>query len=188
MIDLLYLACTVLLPIIPAFLLFKALGSQGDVGGPLLGLKIKLSGAFAGYFAVLVLIFVMYNVWHPTYKVWKVHGQVTDESGAAIEPLEDKDVILIPGTYTAYPDGGFDLTFAAVPGDYPRLTISHASFQAVTRVLDPKSADLKDQGNGHLMLQKISLRRLPAYSASGAPPAALPANQEPAPARGEDRP
>jgi hypothetical protein len=43
-----------LLPLIPAFLLYKFLPSKSTASGPFKGLNIKLSGAFAGYFILLL--------------------------------------------------------------------------------------------------------------------------------------
>ena len=51
-----YFAVFVLVPIIPALLLFKALPSAAAIDGPFKGLTIKLGGAFAGYFLVLLLM------------------------------------------------------------------------------------------------------------------------------------
>jgi len=182
MTDLLYLASMILLPIVPAFLLFKALGSTGDVSGPLLGLKIKLGGAFAGYFAVLVLLFVMYKTWHPTSTVWKAHGSVTDEAGTPIQPLDEKNVTLIPGSLVLYPDGTFDLTFSAAPGDWPSLAISYPNYGSATVRLDPSAQGMKDDGNGHLtIVNPISLHKLPAYTGDGqaASPVAASAEHQP---------
>jgi hypothetical protein len=182
MTDLLYLACMILLPIVPAFLLFKALGSTGDVSGPLMGLKIKLGGAFAGYFAVLVLLFVMYHVWHPTYAVWKVHGTVTNDQGAPIQPLDEKNVTLQPANTYFFPDGSFDMTFSAASGDWPTLVVSYPNYLSVTRPLDPGASGMKNDGNGHLTISDpIKLQKIPdPYTGAGAaasPVAATPEHQ-----------
>lgn len=47
----------VLLPVIPAYLLYKLLPAKTTVTGPFKGLNIKLSGAFSGYFLVLLIVF-----------------------------------------------------------------------------------------------------------------------------------
>lgn len=55
-ISLLYrLACILLIPLLPAFLLYTKLPSRTAVGGPFKGLNIKLSGAFSGYFLLVLL-------------------------------------------------------------------------------------------------------------------------------------
>src|SRR5271165_1443977 len=182
MTDLLYLACMILLPIVPAFLLFKALGSTGDVSGPLMGLKIKLGGAFAGYFAVLVLLFVMYHVWHPTYAMWKVHGTVTDDQGAPLEPLDEKNVTLSPASLNLFPDGSFDMTFSTASGDWPTLVVSYPNYQAATVPLNPSGPDMKNDGNGNLTISNpIKLHKIESpYTGAGgvaSPVAATPEHQ-----------
>ncbi len=52
------LATILLLPLIPAFLLYKFLPSKTSVIGPFKGLDVKLTGAFGGYF-LLVLTSLM---------------------------------------------------------------------------------------------------------------------------------
>src|SRR4051794_27730966 len=50
------LAAILLLPVVPAYILYKFLpASDTDVSGPYKGLSIKLKGAFGGYF-LLVLV------------------------------------------------------------------------------------------------------------------------------------
>jgi hypothetical protein len=53
--DVIVLAGTiVLLPLIPAFLLYYFLPAKTHVSGPFKGLRIQLTGAFAGYFLVAI--------------------------------------------------------------------------------------------------------------------------------------
>jgi hypothetical protein len=51
------LAAVILIPLVPAFLLYKFLPSKAAVKGPLKGLQLNLQGAFAGYFALVLLSF-----------------------------------------------------------------------------------------------------------------------------------
>ena len=51
---LLALTTILLLPLIPAFLLYKFLPSKTNVSGPFKGLNIKLTGAFGGYFLLVL--------------------------------------------------------------------------------------------------------------------------------------
>ena len=66
MTDNFYLSLTaiLLIPIIPAFILYKFLPvSETDVSGPYSGLSLKLKGAFAGYFLlVLVGLALQYGI------------------------------------------------------------------------------------------------------------------------------
>lgn len=66
MIDNFYLALAaiLLLPLIPAYIIYKFLpASDTDVSGPYKGLSLKLKGAFAGYFLlVLVAITLQYVI------------------------------------------------------------------------------------------------------------------------------
>ncbi|HUC82924.1 MAG TPA: hypothetical protein VMR70_18595 [Flavisolibacter sp.] len=56
----LVLAVILLLPLIPAFLIYKFLpASDTDVSGPYQGLSLKLKGAFAGYFLLVVVALVL---------------------------------------------------------------------------------------------------------------------------------
>lgn len=54
-IDFEYMLLVLLLPLIPAFVLFRFLPSAANVEGPFKGLTIKLGGAFAGYFVTVLL-------------------------------------------------------------------------------------------------------------------------------------
>ena len=55
MVNWITMALVILLPMIPAFCLYRFLPAQGEVGGKLFGLPIKLTGSIAGYVVVLLL-------------------------------------------------------------------------------------------------------------------------------------
>lgn len=56
----LVLAAILLIPLIPAFLIYKFLpASDTDVSGPYQGLSLKLKGAFAGYFLLVIVALVL---------------------------------------------------------------------------------------------------------------------------------
>ena len=53
--NLIYLlAAVLLLPLVPAYVLYRTLPSDTKVFGPFKGLNIQLSGAFAGYFLLVL--------------------------------------------------------------------------------------------------------------------------------------
>jgi hypothetical protein len=73
------LAAILLLPIIPAYILYKFLpASETDVSGPYQGLSLKLKGAFAGYF-LLVLIAVALQYVIMNNKQGKSIAQLTED-------------------------------------------------------------------------------------------------------------
>lgn len=88
--DLISLLFAVLVvPVIPAFLVYKALPSRTTVQGPFKGLNIRLTGAFAGYF-LLVLIAGGISIDYykglqktisqgPKLEIWKVEGTMETE-------------------------------------------------------------------------------------------------------------
>lgn len=56
----LILAAILLLPLFPAFIIYKFLpASETDVSGPYQGLSLKLKGAFAGYFLLVIVALVL---------------------------------------------------------------------------------------------------------------------------------
>lgn len=81
--QLIVLSAIVLLPIIPAYLLFKLLPSKADVTGPFHGQKVALGGAFAGYVVLLIFISTYYakNLHGPVYRKWTVHGRLRFPAG-----------------------------------------------------------------------------------------------------------
>ena len=87
----------VLVPLVPAFVLFKVLKSRGEVGGPLYGFNIQLGGAFAGYFALFLLVlfaFRPYLIPPPTRLVWKLEGQVVDDHKRPVAITSDNFALL----------------------------------------------------------------------------------------------
>lgn len=56
----LVLAAILIIPLIPAFIIYKFLpASDTDVSGPYQGLSLKLKGAFAGYFLLVIVGLVL---------------------------------------------------------------------------------------------------------------------------------
>ena len=116
--NIIYLLIVILIPVIPAYLLFKKLKSSAEAAGPVSPIKeftVKFGGAFAGYFPVfLLLYFKLPNKFaqqpDPVKDLWEVTGHVTDATTKkAIETSEaDLLVILEPssivssGTFTLY--------------------------------------------------------------------------------------
>jgi hypothetical protein len=184
--NLLMLICIVLLPMIPAYLLFKALPSQGSLSGPLKGLNIKLGGAFAGYFPVLMLIIYTKTLWAtpppPQIQVWEVVGKLMDENDTAIEIIDAKSIAVVPATYQVLKEGKFQLKINTSVGpsgepEYPTLNITVPNFREVSVPLepaDPNDPNVKvtvDKGKRRITFDRIRLKSVPV------PPYAPPAAQ-----------
>jgi hypothetical protein len=87
----------VLLPIIPAVILYRVLPSSAIVSGPFRGLNVRFTGGFGGYFVVFVgLLGLILAGPQPakTYEVWEINGNV------AFENPNDK---LVPSYITVNP-------------------------------------------------------------------------------------
>ena len=146
------LVLIIILPAIPAFLLFKALPSRADVSGPFHGLEIKLGGAFAGYFLLVVLIIAelprITNVVDPeTSQIWRVEGQLVDEQGKglAIAPC---DIQFMPPPYQGAQSGWFRATFTTELWnkdmvDFPSLSVSHSGYPNAVIPLNYEKRDEK---------------------------------------------
>jgi hypothetical protein len=188
------LAAVILLPIVPAYLLFKALPSTAAVSGPLKGLELKLGGGFAGYFALVLLVLYTAPTWNPprAYELWSVDGQVVNGvSGKPIEPLDSKDVtITAPQTFECANtrldrNGLFKLYFAPISGpsglEYPKVLVGHNAFATVTIDLTPAKSDphLKIDSRTRHIDAPIKLEPEQPFSPQGSLPPPLPPGQEP---------
>ena len=196
--DLVLITFTILLPIAPAYILYKALPSQANVEGPFNGLAIRLSGAFGGYF-LLVLVIVGFLTARPQlpkarYEVWAVKGQI-NQDGTPIDPQRLR-LSLVPANQTVIGDGSFDIQIAPEVTDagklkFPTLVIEHPDFQPVSINLNETQAKFGQQirnismdiatkeiaVNGPIDLKKKI--QLPPYDPSGQQPQqAVLVNQE----------
>ena len=118
---LVYLTMLVLLPLVPAFVLFKTLPAEASAEGPFKGLKIKLSGGFAGYFLVLLLLARLLPPAEPGPKHYMFHGRLNlavDTSADARVWSSQVKVSIQPPEFTVFPNGEVDVS---VPFD-PRAS------------------------------------------------------------------
>jgi hypothetical protein len=202
------LLCIILVPVVPAYLLFASLPSaKGSVDGTLAGLRIKLGGAFAGYFAVVTLIFSTHNIWNPPApppppqppppsQVWRLYGSVLDQNNQAIQLLKNEDFKLSPANLRIDPNGNFQLTFSTEPTavgggiTFPTLTVGHKGFDSVTipleptklKAFEPDGVDTEDQlQQSHISRITLSKSKKPSkYNLAAKPLAPLTGSQIPA--------
>jgi hypothetical protein len=130
-----FLLIAILLPLIPAYLLYRLLPSQADLEGPWQGLKIKVSGAFGGYFLLVITIFG-YSSMMPSYDVWTVRGQMGFADGPRVFDEHTLRFTLRPPEVSVHPDGDFRLTLFSVPdpsgrAQLPTLIIEHPNYLPV---------------------------------------------------------
>jgi hypothetical protein len=176
------LSVLVLLPIIPAFLLFKALPSTAMVSGPFQGLTINLGGSFAGYFVVLLILLSAHSVWSPVpIEVWTIDGSVLDASGKPI-PAPRMNVSVLPPPLALDDAGGFSGKVSTGVGptgysEYPKIEVSGKDL--IPRKIDLKPGksvnddDLKidwDASRQTVQITKIVMQPAPQYNEATALP------------------
>lgn len=130
--PILYIGFSLFAPLIPAVAIYKVLPvSPTEVAGPFQGLQIKLGGAFAGYF-LLVLIsvtFIQMSPKAPNYEVWEIQGKLRLNPSAEIDS-QRHPISIIPPFARVSADGSFDV-FVAVPRkhngelDFPVLSVNY---------------------------------------------------------------
>jgi hypothetical protein len=135
----LLLAVSILLPVIPAFIFFKYLPSDATTHGPFRGMKLKLGGAFAGYFVIFIVLIALvennrkqYSS-SPRYEVWHVTGQVSLGNGAQLFP---SDISINPPNVSVSAGGTFHMDIPVLKNEgnklsFPTLSIQHDGFNSV---------------------------------------------------------
>lgn len=97
-----------LVPMVPAFVLYRMLPSTSVVSGPFKGLTVQLSGAFGGYF-LLILIAFAFLAAQPnaaTDELWEVKGKIVVPDGQPID-MDQLKVRLVPTSLDLIGDGRF---------------------------------------------------------------------------------
>jgi hypothetical protein len=173
-----------LLPLIPAWALFKLLPSKAAVTGPFQGLKINLGGSFAGYFLIFVaLIAIRGSFEGPTFETWTVTGQIVRPDVAANSYVDARYVTFSVPSMRSQADGNFSMQFVRTSDgqfDYPHMYISYPDYQPLSYWLGPSAQNdrreqlpqLFDAKNRKIDLGVITLTKIPPAAA----PAAAPAN------------
>ena len=170
-----YFAILLLVPLVPAIVLYKMLPTQkADVSGTFQGMKIKLGGAIAFYFVLVLIgyarlpapppIPVPQQTW---YEVWKVKGAVT----GADPDLSDyeRDLLLRVNPFGIKDkNGGFQVEvlrkFEEPNWVFPRLNVELPGYYG-------QSVDLNDQQKVEYDQQHrlITIRRDFALKAKATP-------------------
>jgi hypothetical protein len=139
----------ILVPVVPSYLLFRLLPEKAVVTGPFKGLRIDLSGAFAGYFLIfLVLIGVRGSFQSTTYQEWVVTGQIVLPDDPASIYIDPRYVTLSVPSMRSDWDGNFTMDFVTTSDgqfDFPHLYINYPGYQAETFWLGPKDRNVRNE-------------------------------------------
>jgi hypothetical protein len=172
-----------LLPLVPAWVMFKLLPSKAAVTGPFKGLKINLSGAFAGYFLIFVsLLGIRGSFEGPTYQTWTVTGQIVRPDVAANNYVDARYVTLSVPSMRSQASGNFSMQFVRISDgqfDYPHMYINYPEYQPLAYWLGPSAQNdrheqlpqLFDAKNKKIDLGVITLTKLASTAAGGSAPA-----------------
>jgi hypothetical protein len=150
--DLIYICVATLLPLIPAFVIYKTLGRyaptsarvRGTPGlfGFLKGLKVDLKGAGASYFLLVFIIFgyILTRPHPPQRAYYTVEGQV------ALSPKDTLDtsslqIAVLPPQLDVTPSGvfKFDIVLPHASAPLPSLVVSYPGHYSASIELDRAS-------------------------------------------------
>lgn len=170
-----YLFAVFFVPLLPAYLLYRYLPSKATVRGPFKGLNISLTGAFGGYFLlVLIALSFTYSALTPSkpgYEVWRVTGTVEAKSTDPGTGKEMNDVVgtiigVTPPNYTIGSGGEFGMTIMVMPGHvegqrlFPTLVFNRPGYTGVVLPLNAADVDVNEKTKAIRLKQRIMLGRL----------------------------
>lgn len=149
-VDFVYMLLILLLPMIPAFVLFRFLPNTADVSGPFKGLTLKLSGAFAGYFVTVLLSWqVAKSMIEPTWSDnWNVVARITFDGAPANHPAAAQAVVLVKPPTADIDSNGQLQMMVPIPRvhngavDLQRLIVALDGYETVNVPLDPDGEHL----------------------------------------------
>lgn len=187
------IATVVLLPMIPAYVLYKALPGKAYVTGPLEGFTIRLTGGFAGYFCLVLLLLIFWRS-EPKYELWEVKGQVRCKNCPEFD-IQRMSMNLRPPNQSVTDDGLFNIQIARAPGmtgemKFPTLVIEHPDYATVSIDLNeatPRYGQMfkkltRDNWSREIIVEgyrdnAIALEKKLPYVPAGTPPQAITTSQ-----------
>jgi hypothetical protein len=160
-----------LVPLFPAVLLYKTLPSLADVSGPFKGLNIKLTGAFAGYFLLVLLScgFAYFVMTHEKqkYEVWEVSGVLgsLDTKGKPVNVIAST-ITLVPSESEIYSDGPFKVKIMVKPGhtegarEFPQLHFFQHGYNKEVLPVTDEYAKIEEKKKKVIFRNEIKLKPL----------------------------
>ena len=162
--NIIYIVIIVILPIIPAYVLFKKLPSTAIATGPFHGLNLNLSGAFAGYFIVVLVVSASVTFFYqkPRYDMWTIKGSILLDKSETGADARNANLSIQPPKQTIFPDGGFE--FVNVPykkGDaLPSIIVAKDGYGLATAHLGEQYKVAYDENNKTItILHPIALEK-----------------------------
>lgn len=170
-------AIMVLVPLIPAVVLFGALKSTARIKGKVHGLPVNLGGAIAGYFVVAV--FFAYEVgphlYPQTARVVHVRGSMKFAPGAA-PSAADIRAELHPPDLDVRDGKNFDWPVTIVDGDSAMIVLQPAGYEGQTLYLRgespmgaPNYKHHPDKDGNIIYDEPITFEKLPATIVEAGP-------------------
>lgn len=144
----------VLVPLVPAFFLFRFLKSRAAASGkatvnigPFKDIQVDVSGSFAGYVITLVAMFLIFQqVSKPAHQVWTVEGKISYEFSNQTLTLKDIKPSIIPETFQVAENGFFQMKIVVPRSEkgtlmFPQLQFGHEGFGSETVLLEKKEIE-----------------------------------------------
>ena len=165
-----------LLPIIPAYIFYKLLPSSSVVRGPFKGLNINMSGAFSGYFLLVLIsssfLYINNKQKISGYEVWQLSGKVLytfvdSSTGKKIKDITGIKFGIIPPEYSHASDGKFTMNVLVKPGHVeglmvlPTVVLSKPNHKEVTINLNSHEIKIFRKKRKLVLKDEILLEPLP---------------------------
>jgi len=154
-VDYAYMLLILLLPLLPAFLLFRFLpSSSAVVDGPFKGFNIKLGGAFGGYIvAVFLSWYIASSLLAPTWSDnWNVVARLQFVGATGAKPSPTEAFVLVhPPTPDIDSNGTLQL-MVPIPrvhnsgAELQRLIVAYDGYETVNVPLDPDQRHVATYG------------------------------------------
>ena len=125
-----YIVVMILVPLIPACIIYWLLPSKTVVRGPFKGLQIQLGGAFGGYFLLVLCIFGFITTRQRAFTLYTVEGKIQLKSA---QDLKAVSMGISPPTAQVLPTGDFIIRVPVENGSHelPWLLIECLGYDAV---------------------------------------------------------
>ncbi|MBA4395092.1 MAG: hypothetical protein C0407_16195, partial [Desulfobacca sp.] len=119
------------------------------------------TGAFAGYFLVLLTVFA-YLYTNKEGEIWQVKGLVSFENGSAESNVKDLSILIKPPNLTINKDGTFQMDLLVKRGSggktvMPSLSIEHPLYKTSTAYLEqqPQGWNVNDAAPTYSKMDRI---------------------------------